>query len=318
MATSIEAQFFADVDANGRLGIDSEAALWAWIDAGATVGLAADEWEMAGGSGTYFRGQASAAFGLTSKLYRDLRMGADAAGIGEASESDLAQVERSLIESMRHEGLGRRMSDGELLMVMQHHGIATRLMDVSATPKEALFFACDQHAEQDGRFFVFNLRGDCGADYDSMELAGLDDLPWEGAARGQRYADGAWTTRVAVVEDGALDPRMRAQNGRFLTGGLARKYAGAQRRLRGGTEVSREDHARVCSLHISFPKTRTRGIPAGFDASGWSVRVDAGWKAGLMRRLRAETDPITRDTMYPPVNEVMRLARRIVEEKFSV
>lgn len=314
MSKGIEATFFADVDANSRLRLDSEEALWRWVADGATAGLTTAEWPLLGGDGTYFRGQSSSAYGLTSRLYRDVRFAAESSDPTRiVSEADLKEVEATLLLNMRREGLGRRMTDGELLMVMQHHGIATRLLDVSATPKEALFFACDQHGDQDGRFFTLSLYRDDAGEFDSVELSD-QDLPWEGAARVKNAASN-WTQRVAVVDDAALDPRMRAQNGRFLIGGLARTYPETVRYLRGRRWISKEDHARVCSLSINFPMTKRPRSTAW--AMGWSVLVEASWKPGLMRRLAAEPDPITRDTMYPPVNEVSRLARRVVEQRLQ-
>ncbi|WP_406326655.1 hypothetical protein [Streptomyces sp. NBC_00203] len=46
------------------------------------------------------------------------------------------------------------------------------------------------------------------------------------AAHGQRRAKGEWTQQVAVVAQAPLDPRMQAQRGRFLVGGLNRRYGG--------------------------------------------------------------------------------------------
>jgi hypothetical protein len=67
------------------------------------------------------------------------------------TEKILIEAEIALISSMRAEGLGRLMTDGELMMVLQHHGIPTRLIDVSVQPLEALFFAVDSSGEVAGR-----------------------------------------------------------------------------------------------------------------------------------------------------------------------
>jgi FRG domain-containing protein len=156
----IAAEFFQSIDVNKRLKLDSAGDLWEWIEGGGTEGLVSDPWVLNAGQDTFFRGQASAQYGISSKLYRDCLTAAKSAGRTDIAESDLAAAERVILNAMGEEGIGRRMSEGEMLMVLQHHGIATRLLDVSASPKEALFFACDQHGEQGGRFFVFSLAPD--------------------------------------------------------------------------------------------------------------------------------------------------------------
>jgi hypothetical protein len=277
-----------------------------------------DPWVLNPGQDTFFRGQASAQYGISSKLYRDCLTAAKSARRTAIAESDLAAAERVILNAMGQEGIGRRMSEGEMLMVLQHHGIATRLLDVSASPKEALFFACDQHGEQDGRFFVFSLAPDAipGGGVDQLALGEAKTLPWSGVALGSRYATGPWTQRVAVVSDAALDPRMRAQNGRFLVGGLARRYAGKTRQI-GGQRLPAEHFNEVCTLDVNFLKVRTSAHNSRWGASGWSIRVRAEWKVDLMRRLAREDERITPDTMYPPLHEVGRLARRLLIDHFE-
>lgn len=314
----IAAEYFESVDANKRLGLDSADVLWDWVDAGGTAGLTTTSWELHSGEDTFFRGQASALYGISSKLYRDCLMAARRADRPAIAESDLVAAEQVILRAMGAEGIGRRMTEGEMLMVLQHHGIATRLLDVSASPKEALFFACDQHGEQDGRFFVFAVAPARGpvCRVDELALGDAKALPWSGAAVGTLYATGEWTQRVAVVNDAALDPRMRAQNGRFLVGGLARRYAGKSRRI-GTRYLPAEVFAEICTLDVNFLKARKSAHSPRWGASGWSIRVPAEWKVDLMRRLADEDEPITPDTMYPPLQEVGRLARRLVSQHFE-
>ena len=42
-----------------------------------------------------------------------------------------------------------------LLAKLQHHGIPTRLLDVTENPLVALFFACQESFEKDGEVFLF-------------------------------------------------------------------------------------------------------------------------------------------------------------------
>lgn len=314
----VAAKFFESIDVNNRLELHSADDLWEWIEGGGTEGLVADPWVLNPGEDTFFRGQASAQYGISSKLYRDCLTAAKSVGRTAIAESDLAAAERVILNAMGEEGIGRLMSEGEMLMVLQHHGIATRLLDVSASPKEALFFACDQHGEQDGRFFVFSLAPDdnTGGGLDRLALGKAKTLPWSGVAVGSQYATGAWTQRVAVVTDAALDPRMRAQNGRFLVGGLARHYAGKRRRI-DGEDLLGGDFIEPCTLDVNFLKVPTPAHNSAWGASGWSIRVPAEWKIDLMHRLAKEDEPITPDTMYPPLHEVGRLARRLLIQHFD-
>lgn len=110
------------------------------------------------------------------------------------------------------------MKDGELLAVLQHHGIPTRLIDVSERPREALFFAVDRDDDIPGRLFIIRLKPGSEGQH-RIDLRANDALEWEGTKRGTKQARGEWTTRVAVDESNPLDPRMRAQRGRFLVGG---------------------------------------------------------------------------------------------------
>jgi hypothetical protein len=146
---------------------------------------------------------------LSSSLYRLCRNEKGAT----VTEADLTTAETTIIQAMRKEGLGRLMTDGELLMVLQHHGIPTRLIDVSTAPTEALFFAVDQNDAADGRLFIIDV-------HEPVPLA-LDEedpqLPWTDAVWGTRTTK-EWSGAVSIVDAAALDPRMRAQRGKFLVG----------------------------------------------------------------------------------------------------
>lgn len=251
----------------------------------------------------FYRGHADASWGLSSSLYRTMRSSAGVA------EKQMEHVEAAILEAMREEGLGHRMTDGELLAVLQHHGIPTRLVDVSKSALPALYFAASEADSRDGRLFMIGLRLGDDRSYPQIELAGTPALPWAGASIGRSYSSRAWTETVACAEDVGLDPRMRAQAGCFLVGGLIKRYAGENISV-GGRLQPAEKWPDLTTLRIFFPLPGTKKPTAArWAAVGWNIRVPAEWKAEL-RRLLAQRD-LTADYMYPDYDGCRRLGRRI-------
>jgi hypothetical protein len=152
----------------------------------------------------YFRGQASSTWGLSSTLYRAVH---DA---NRVTEAGLARAEKAVLQEMRRQGLGHRMNDGELLMVLQHHAIPTTLIDFCRSALPALYFAAEQNDDQDGRLIVIGQRIDKLGGYPKLALGSARQLPWLDAAVGRSSITQAWSNTVACVDDAALDPRMRA------------------------------------------------------------------------------------------------------------
>ncbi len=98
----------------------------------------------------------------TQLLYRGL---ADSSWNPEAScrrrlEKDSPPVVfqnyvKQLIDNARIQGFGRKegkeLSDLELLAELQHYGAATCLIDFTQNPLVALWFACNDHHNKDGK-----------------------------------------------------------------------------------------------------------------------------------------------------------------------
>jgi len=119
--------------------------------------------------GTYaFRGQANAEWELHSSATRRLRRTGriQTNGSKQTSNGQLWNIYREyhkedLIFPARTAGFdieeGREISDLQLLTKLQHFGAATGLIDFTWNPLIALWFACEEHLEKDGKIFVVNL-----------------------------------------------------------------------------------------------------------------------------------------------------------------
>ena len=108
------------------------------------------------GNNWLYRGQ--------SRRYDKLIPSLDRNHYQSLSRSDKINLERKSIDCFRENvkhfaGEGERLSktsDMIALMVLRHYGVPTRLMDWSASPKTALFFAVAQNDKEDGEVWTFN------------------------------------------------------------------------------------------------------------------------------------------------------------------
>jgi len=304
----------------GQASDDALSRFWSWITSGPQVQVPGPNALVA--APKYFRGQTKSWHGFTSSLYRVCeRVLSDE----RVSENHLAAAERGVLAAMRKQGMGRRMTDGELLMICQHHQVPTRLIDVSMKPLEALYFAVEKEDGVDGRLFV--VAPHCGTDElpnsrEPLELSqgqgnvaeGKSPLPWVDAVRGVKQAHGEWSNEVRLVDEEPLDPRMRAQAGKFLVGGLHRAYRGLNM-----PGVDKDVRPKISNLAINFnPPFGNGQISKEWRATGWSVRIYAEWKSELRNKLAGlqgthGIENISEDSMYPPIGQIGRLGKHVAE-----
>lgn len=91
-----------------------------------------------------WRGQNDASWDFSASLYREIRTEG-----GEVTEERVRSRELEILKEARTWGLGRDLgpsaTDMHMLAVLQHHGVPTRLIDVTANPMTALWFATEEH-----------------------------------------------------------------------------------------------------------------------------------------------------------------------------
>ncbi|CAN5284534.1 hypothetical protein BH11ACT5_BH11ACT5_10130 [soil metagenome] len=253
----------------------------------------------------FFRGQSNQGNGLSTSLHRLVADESRAA----VTEELLGEVEASILAEAKSHGLDKNVTPGELLMILQHHQAPTRLLDVSLRPLEALYFAVERADARDGRLFVLWLN-----DQRKIQLSGSDELPWTQYVRPGGMAASDWTQSVRLVDERPLDPRMIAQEGRFLVGGVQRAYANLniwhEHQLR---VAERQKISMFCIGFFGMPQSSMPG--SAWPALGWTIRVPAGWKSELRTRLKALN--ITHESMYPDLTSIEWRSQRAAREMLA-
>lgn len=116
-----------------------------------------EKWHKVDGKQLYFRGHSKVSFALEPKVYRNR-------GWIEGESTML----KELILRCPNDFAGG-VSTFQALVRMQHYGLPTRLLDLTANPLVALYFACEKHEEddEDAEVIIFGFEDDQVKYFDS-------------------------------------------------------------------------------------------------------------------------------------------------------
>ena len=180
-----------------------------------------------------WRGQNDSSWDLSASLFREL-----AAGRAEISEAALRHRELEILEEARRWGLGRDLgpsaTDMHLLALLQHHGVPTRLIDVTSNPMTALWFAIEEHKpDQEGGvrrspgvLFAIDVTGTPW--YETFQHGALQT--WEhleqplAATYKQALEASAKERKLFRAFPALPDERMKAQEGFFLGSAVPKRH----------------------------------------------------------------------------------------------
>lgn len=243
--------------------------------------------------GYVWRGQANVSWKIRSSLQRTVRDQSD-----RGNPVELKQAERSLIDQARDWGLGTlsatHVPDLQLLAQMQHHGVPTRLIDVSQDAFTALWFACSGKDEQNKDGILFAVDATYRKETHERPHGNLGELA-DPLSNGLEWALTMPDTHPVVLTPTIRDERMTAQQGAFLVG-MPPDGAPVNLPYRSVTDCEAFGlHARPCDLEAVLTARHVPNLPSPPEFAAVLIRAD--WKPYLLQIL--QTLGKSRRTLYP-------------------
>lgn len=255
-----------------------------------------------------WRGAVHAAWPLHSSLYRRL-LWTKPAQHNALDERDLSREEADVLKMVHqwglHYGSTGRLSILAQLATLQHFGAPTRLVDVTLNAYIGLWFAVEEKFENgeavyedcDGRLFAIDVTRRL-INEDDGRRAWEDDLsrPWKDLATNE-WPSTTWAWRPA-----AFQPRIAAQHGAFLLGGVPRTglelaWPKTTRPETGNWNIG--DVRRCTSLPLRFHKAEPEagGVGRGGQPA-FTFRITAAAKRDIRERLTTVFG-YSHGTIYP-------------------
>lgn len=207
-------------------------------------------------------------------------------------ERRLREVEAEILEraTRRELGGGKDVPELQRLAVLQHHGTATRLLDVTTDPMIALWFACagGVHARAQGIVFAF-------------EVSSALHLEWDGEGGVVEVVDGLGDEQLAVFWPKPVDARIQVQRGAFVFGPVPsdekiRKATSVPIRLRDQHPKERKE---VVESRQAVFGQRTPGRPV--IPSILAIRIPIHTKKRVLKLLERSFG-YTDETIYPDLD----------------
>jgi hypothetical protein len=171
-----------------------------------------------------WRGQNDASWPFSASLFRVLEKEG-----GEVTEERIRERELKILEEADRWSLGRDLgpsaTEMHMLAILQHHGVPTRLFDVTANPMTALWFATEEHKpdgdceprRSPGVLFAIDVTATVW--YETFKYA---EQTWNHMSNPLRagfqnaLTKSAETGQMFRVFSALPDERMKAQEGFFL------------------------------------------------------------------------------------------------------
>ena len=266
----------------------------------------------------FFRGQSNSNYSFHSSLYRHFKRNYEEKNDKEAKfesldvdnqEKILRNAREELIQKAQEHGFNRNLSNLHIEALLQHHGTPTRLIDVTLDWRVALYFACKEDVDKDGRLFIL-------ASPYTFETLVKEQLD----AKGVPYA----SDKAYLVLLAHFDSRMIAQQAFFINGKLPKENKNNIRY--NDDELKLNEIREIMSVSINFRKdgklTKVNDLlqpetsPQNYeDIIGYSIRIPREFKRRILKKL--EEEGICEDSLFPPLLETKRLFKETVTKSFD-
>jgi hypothetical protein len=227
-----------------------------------------------------WRGQANASYGLEPALHTRVRSHAalDDAGVERYANELIAAARLASLDE--HEGT--RLPDMALLALLQHHGAATPLLDISLDPLVGLYMATVSPDRQDdatdGVLFAIRRPSRTISDFDSRSFSEV--YKWV-------------EDEVALYSAPDVSERLRIQRGHFLIGRVSLVDTRVTIPLAPETPPLTDTW-----IYKRMKARGTKGPPPPATTDVAVFRVTAKFKHAIRRWLE-ERSGLTRDFVYP-------------------